>query len=94
MALDDILKLVQQMLTMYKKGSDKERIETILENVYALIMESSDSNDEVIDFMDSILFDIDYLIDHRGEIVIKTDDEKENEKRRRKMIDMFSDDYL
>lgn len=93
MTLDDILKLVQQLLTMYKSGADRERIEAILENVYALIMESENTKDEVIDFMDSIMFDVDYLIDHRGEIVAKTDNEKENKKRRRKMLDMFSEDY-
>lgn len=93
MTLDDILKLVQQLLTMYKSGADRERIEAILENVYALIMESENTKDEVIDFMDSIMFDVDYLIDYRGEIVAKTDNEKENKKRRRKMLDMFSEDY-
>lgn len=93
MNLDDILKLVQQLLTMYRGSSDKERIENILENIYALIMESENFDDEVIDFMDAIMFDVDYLIEHRGEIVAKSENEKEDKKRRRKMLDMFREDY-
>lgn len=93
MVLDDILKLIQQLLSMYKGSGDKERIEAILENTYALIMESEDSDDAVIDFMDAVMFDVDYLIEHRGEIVAQSDNEKENRKRRRKMLDMFREDY-
>lgn len=93
MTLDDILKLVQQLITMYKTSADRERIEVILENVYALIMESETSKDEVIDFMDSMMFDVDYLIEHRGEIVAKSYNDKENKKRRKKILDMFSEDY-
>ena len=93
MKLDDILKLIQQLLGLYKKGKDKERIEAVLENIYALLMEDADNNDEVIDFMDSVMFDVDYLIENRKEIIASSDDEKENKKRRRKMIDMFSEDY-
>lgn len=93
MNLDDILKLVQQLLSMYSGTGDKERIEAILENIYALIMENENSDDEVIDFMDAMMFDVDYLIEHRAEVVAKSDNEKENKKRRRKMLDMFSEDY-
>lgn len=94
MTLDDVLKLVQQLLTMYKTGKDRERIEVILENIYGLLMEGGAQEDEVIDFMDSVMFDIDYLIDNRSEIIVKSDNEKENKKRRRRMLDMFSEDYL
>lgn len=94
MNLDDVLKLVQQLLTMYKTGKDRERIDVILENVYALLLEGGAKEDEVIDFMDSVMFDVDYLIENRGEIIIKSDIEKENKARRRKMLDMFSEDYL
>lgn len=93
MKLDDILKLIQHLLTMYGGNEDKERIETILENLYAMLMEGENFDDEVIDFMDSIMFDIDYLIEHRDEVVSKSDNDKENKKRRRKMLDMFREEY-
>ncbi|MCR5836638.1 MAG: hypothetical protein K6G88_09025 [Lachnospiraceae bacterium] len=93
MKLDDILKLIQQLLSMYKSGKDKERIEAVLENIYKMLMEDADNNDEVIDFLDSVMFDVDYLIENRKEIVAQSDDEKENKKRRRKMVDMFSEEY-
>lgn len=93
MKLDDILKLVQQLLAMYQKGSDRERIEVILENIYALMMESENADDDVIDFMDAIMFDIDSLIDNRSEIVAKGTDEKANRKRRQSMLDMFREEY-
>ncbi|MBE5959581.1 MAG: hypothetical protein E7254_12065 [Lachnospiraceae bacterium] len=93
MKLDDVLKLIQQLLGMYKSGKDKERIEAVLENVYKMLMEDADNNDEIIDFLDSVMFDVDYLIENRNEIVAKSDDEKENKKRRRKMVDMFSEEY-
>lgn len=94
MTLDDILKLVQQLLTMYKKEKDRERIEVILENIYALLLEGGATEDEVIDFMDSVMVDVEYLVENRNEIIIESDNEKENKKRRRKMLDMFSEDYL
>ena len=47
MTLDDVLKLVQQLLTMYKTGKDRERIENF-ENIYGLLMEGGAQEDEVI----------------------------------------------
>ena len=93
MKLDDVLKIIQQLLGMYKSGKDKERIEAVLENIYKMLMEDADNNDEIIDFLDSVMFDVDYLIENRNEIIAKSDDEKENKKRRRKMVDMFSEEY-
>ena len=93
MKLDDILKLVQQLLGMYKSGKDKERIENVLENIYAMLMQDEEGHEEIIDFIDSVMFDVDSLIDNRKEIIEVSDDEKENKKRRKKMIDMFSEEY-
>lgn len=93
MKLDDMLKLVQQLLGMYKKNDDRDKIVAVLENIYALIMDDENADCSIIDFMDAIMFDVDYLIEHRGEIIAKSSDEKENKKRRRKMLEMFSEDY-
>ena len=93
MTLDDILKLVQQLLTVYQGGKDRERIEVILENLYGMLMDNEDTQTDIIDFMDSIMFDVDYLIEHRREVAIEGDNEKENRKRRLKILDMFSEEY-
>jgi len=94
MTLDDIMKLIQQLLTMYKKTPDRDRIVAVIENVYGLIMDDDSQDEQIIDFLDSVLFDVDYLIENRSEIKMISKNEKENEKRRRKMLQMFSEDYL
>jgi len=94
MTLDDIMKLIQQLLTMYKKTPDRDRIVAVIENVYGLIMDDDSQDEQIIDFLDSVLFDVDYLIENRSEIKMISKKEKENEKRRRKMLQMFSEDYL